>query len=126
MTPTEPWHARVWDPGSGVTVLHASGRTRVLRLEATGLDGGKVSVGLTRISPDGQQTPFSRDLKKTLERTDDGVFGLATGPNGSVYVSTWDAVLRVNHDGTVTTVVHHDCIGIRRKIYLPGEILIMY
>ena len=37
---------------------------------------------------------------------DDGVFGLATGPNGSVYVSTWDAVLKVNKDGTVTTVVH--------------------
>src|SRR5579859_6590817 len=45
MTTTEPWHTRVWAPGagSGVTVLYESGRSRVLRLEATGLDGGEVS-----------------------------------------------------------------------------------
>jgi sugar lactone lactonase YvrE len=76
-------------------------------------EGGRVAVGLTRISPDGKQTLFSPDLKKTLEKMDDGVLGLATGPNGSVYVSTWDAVLKVNKDGTVTTVVHpvvvNDC-----------------
>jgi len=53
------------------------------------LDGGKVAVGLTRISPDGLQTRFSPDLKRTLEKRDDAVVGLATGPNGSVYVSTW-------------------------------------
>jgi sugar lactone lactonase YvrE len=70
------------------------------------LDGGKVAVGLTRVSPDGKQILFSPDLKKTLEKRDDGVFGLAIGPNGSIYVSTWDAVLKVNRDSTVTTVVH--------------------
>jgi sugar lactone lactonase YvrE len=70
------------------------------------LDGGKVAIGLTRVSPDGKQTLFSPDLKKTLEKRDDGVFGLAIGPKGSIYVSTWDAVLKVNRDSTVTTVVH--------------------
>jgi sugar lactone lactonase YvrE len=68
--------------------------------------GGKVALGLTRISPDGSQTPFSPDLKKTLEKMDQGVFGLATGPDGSVYVSSWDAVFRVNKEGAVTRVVH--------------------
>jgi sugar lactone lactonase YvrE len=77
------------------------------------LDGGRVAVGITKTSPDGKQTLFSPDLKKTLEKTDDGVFGLASGPNGSVYVSTWDSVLRVDQDGTVITVarpvVVNDC-----------------
>ena len=70
------------------------------------LDGGQVAVGLTRVSPDGKHTLFSPDLKKTLEKTDDGVYGLASGPDGSIYVSTWDAVLKVTRDATVTTVVH--------------------
>ncbi len=103
---------RITPPGAKPTLLVADGGAPIV-VNPDGnlyyghalLDGGKVSVGLTRISPDKQQTPFSPDLKKTLEKTDDGVFGLATGPNGSVYVSTWDAVLRVNHDGTVTTVI---------------------
>ena len=34
------------------------------------------------------------------------MFGLASGPDGSIYVSTWDAVLKVNTEGTATTVVH--------------------
>jgi sugar lactone lactonase YvrE len=104
---------RITPSGAKPTLLVADGGAPIvvdpdgnLYYGHTLLDGGKVSVGLARISPDGRQTPFSPDLKKTLEKTDDGVFGLATGPNGSVYVSTWDAVLRVNHDGTVTTVVH--------------------
>jgi sugar lactone lactonase YvrE len=70
------------------------------------LGGGRVAVGLTRISPGGEQTLFSPDLKRTLEKMDDGVFGLASGPNDSIYVATWDAVLKVNKDGAVTTVVH--------------------
>jgi sugar lactone lactonase YvrE len=69
-------------------------------------EGRQVTRGLTRISPDGKRTPFSPDLKHTLEKMDQGVFGLATGPNGSLYVSSWDAIFKVNPDGTVGTVVH--------------------
>ncbi len=77
------------------------------------LGGGSVAVGLTRVSPGGEQALFSPDLKRTLEKMDDGVLGLASGPNDSIYVSTWNAILRVNQDGTVTTVVQpvvvNDC-----------------
>jgi sugar lactone lactonase YvrE len=87
----------------GLTRISPDGT--LVRHLATHAPGG-VAVGLTRISPDGKQAPFSPALRRTLEKRDDGVFGLATGPNDSVYVSTWDAVLRVDQDGTVTTVVH--------------------
>jgi hypothetical protein len=35
-----------------------------------------------------------------------GVRFLASGPNDSVYIATWDAVLKVNKNGAVSTVVH--------------------
>ena len=45
ITTLVPLHPYVWNPGaaSGVTVLHASERSRVLRLEAIDLDGGVAS-----------------------------------------------------------------------------------
>jgi hypothetical protein len=103
---------RITPPGAKPALLVADGGAPIvvnadgnLYYGHTVLDGGKVEVGLTRFSPEGKQSLFAPDLKKTLEKRDDGVFGLASGPNDSVYVSTWDSVLRVNHDGTVTTVV---------------------
>jgi sugar lactone lactonase YvrE len=104
---------RVTPSGARPTLLVADGGAPIvvnpdgnLYYGHTFLDSGEVAVGLTRISPNGKRTLFSPDLKKNLEKTDEGVLGLATGPNGSVYVSTWDAILRVNQDGSVTTVVH--------------------
>jgi sugar lactone lactonase YvrE len=104
---------RITPPGARPTLLVADGGAPIavhpdgnLYYGHSVLGGGTVEVGLTRVSPDGKQTLFSPLLKKTLERTDNGVFGLAIGPNGAIYVSTWDAILRVNQDGTVTTVVH--------------------
>jgi sugar lactone lactonase YvrE len=88
--------------GGAPIVVHPDGN---LYYGHTLLNGGKVGRGLTRISPDGRQTLFSPELTQTLENTDDGVLGLAVGPNGSIYVSSWDVVLKVNPDGRVSTVV---------------------
>ena len=78
---------RITPSGAKPTLLVADGGAPIvvnsdgnLYYGHTFLDGGGVAVGLTRISPDGKQTLFSPDLKQTLEKTDDGVFGLATGP----------------------------------------------
>lgn len=77
------------------------------------LDSGQVAPGLTRISPGDRQASFSPDLKKFLETINDGVTGLAAGADGSVHVATWNAVLKLNRDGTVARIVHpvvvNDC-----------------
>ena len=61
---------------------------------------------LTRMSPDGGRTPFAPALEKTLAKFDEGVTGLAAGPDGSLYVASPSAVLKVKMDGAVMTLVH--------------------
>jgi len=45
-------------------------------------------------------------LSEALQKIDDGVTGLATDPDGSLYVACWTAVFKVKMDGTVTTLAH--------------------
>ena len=66
------------------------------------LEGSKAGGALTRISPDGKQQPFAPELKATLEKL--GISGLATGPEGSLYLACNNAVLKVKADGTFTKV----------------------
>ena len=66
------------------------------------LDGDRVAVGLTRISPDGSQKLFASDLQATVEKL--GISGLAVGADGSLYLACNSAVLKVNTDGTFTKV----------------------
>jgi len=72
--------------------------------ETQELSPGGLSV--TRMTPEGKLTAFTPGLKKRLAEFDDGVAGLADGPDGSLYVACWSGVLKVNMDGAVTTLVH--------------------
>ena len=71
-------------------------------------DGGLTPGGLTvaRMTPQGKVTELSSALSKKLHEFDDGVTGLAAGPNGSLYVACWRGVLRVTLDGTLTTIAY--------------------
>ena len=64
--------------------------------------------GLTvaRMTPDGTITQFSADLAKTLAGFKEGVTGLASGPDGSLYVASPSGVFRIAMNGAVTTIVH--------------------
>jgi hypothetical protein len=90
----------VADGGAPVTVGGDGNLYYALRL----LEGGGVECGLTRISPDGKPSRFAPDLEKTLVQKD-GITGLATGPDGSLYVACPSAILKVKMDGTFTTLV---------------------
>src|SRR5262249_12425841 len=68
------------------------------------LDRGGRECGVTRISPDGKRSRFAPDLEKVVKK-DDGITGLATGPDGYLYVACPSAILKVKMDGTFTTLV---------------------
>jgi len=63
-------------------------------------------LALTRETPEGMRTSFSPALTKALHQIDDGVTGLASGPDDTIYVACWTAVFKVNKDGTVKSVAH--------------------
>lgn len=97
----------VADGGAPIAVCRDGNLYYGLRL----LDGDRVAVGLTRISPDGKRTPFASDATKSIENL--GITGLAAGPDGALYVACPTAVIKVSMDGKATTiarpVVVSDC-----------------
>ena len=100
----------VTDGGAPVTVGHDGNLYYAIRP----LPGGGVECGITRVSPSGQQSPFAPELdnKKFVEKFD-GITGITTGPDGSLYVACPGSILKVKMDGTFTTllspVVVKDC-----------------
>jgi len=65
-------------------------------------DDGTVAAGLTQFSPEGKQKLFAPDLKATVEKL--GISGLATGPDGSLYLACNSSVLKVKTNGTFTKI----------------------
>ncbi|MGH7177562.1 MAG: SMP-30/gluconolactonase/LRE family protein, partial [Tepidisphaeraceae bacterium] len=61
---------------------------------------------LTRLSPDGTRSLFSPELKSTLEKWNEAVTGLASAPDGTIFVACPNAILKVLTDGTATTLLH--------------------
>jgi hypothetical protein len=61
-------------------------------------------LALTREQPGGGRTGFAPALTEALRRIDDGVTGLAGGPDGSLYVACWTPVFKVKPSGAVVTL----------------------
>jgi hypothetical protein len=71
-----------------------------------GDDMAPSGLTLTRMSPDGKRALFAPSLKATLAKLNEAVTGLASGPDGVLFVACPNAILKVKTDGTVTTLVH--------------------
>jgi len=63
-------------------------------------DPGGLTV--SRLSPDGKLAHVSPSLKEMLAKRDEGVTGLAAGPDGLLYVASLSSIFKVKLDGTVT------------------------
>jgi hypothetical protein len=69
-----------------------------------GLPPGARSVA--RFRSHGERALFSPGLQEELANRKDGITGLAAGPNGSIYVATWNGVIILARDGSIAKVMH--------------------
>ena len=99
-TPDGAKPALITDGGSPLVVL----RDGNLYYVSTGGENRKPGgLELTRLSPDGKLKSFAPELGKISEKLS-GIKGLASGPDGSMYVTFPKAVHKITADGKVTAV----------------------
>jgi hypothetical protein len=67
------------------------------------LDPGGPLIG--RMSPEGTLAVHARDIKARVEELG-GITGLAAGPDGRIYAACRSAVLKIEPDGTASTLFH--------------------
>jgi sugar lactone lactonase YvrE len=110
---TPKYYQRITLDGEKPALIHADGGAPLVVSSDGNLyyasgdkDDRPGGLALTRETPDGTRTSFSPALTKVLHQIDDGITGLASGPDGSLYVACWTAAIKVKLDGTVTTLAH--------------------
>jgi hypothetical protein len=64
------------------------------------------AMTVARLSAGGQTDLFAPLLKQKLEELKDGITGLASGQDGSIYVATWNRIVKLKRDGSIATVMH--------------------
>ena len=64
------------------------------------------AMTVVRLSSRGRQDLFSPALKQALAELKDGITGLASGLDGSIYVATWNGIVKLNGDGSIAKIVH--------------------
>jgi hypothetical protein len=107
---TQPkYFERITPPGVKPALVFADGGSPIAVLPDGNLyyasNDEKLTPGglqVTRNSPRGEISAFPPDGKKVTERF--GITGLAAGPEGALYIACPTAVLRLNMDGTFTTL----------------------
>jgi hypothetical protein len=89
------------DGGSPIAVLR-DGNLYFACNDEKGMTPGGLQVA--RQSPGGEISIFPPDGKKTTSKFE--ITGLAPGPDGSLYIASPSAVLRLKMDGTFTILAH--------------------
>ncbi|HUD15532.1 MAG TPA: hypothetical protein VMQ56_17905 [Terracidiphilus sp.] len=64
------------------------------------------AMTVVRMSPDGEQSLFTPSLKQTLSKLNDGITGLTSGPDGSIYAATWNGIVKLSKDGSIAKIMH--------------------
>jgi hypothetical protein len=95
---------RVALPASKGALLLADGAPFVIDRDGN-LCWARGNLEIARLTPDGKVIPLAPSLKETADKLG-GIKGLASGPDGCLYVSCPGAVLKIQLDGKVTTLAH--------------------
>jgi sugar lactone lactonase YvrE len=85
-------------------LLQADGAPFVVASDGN-LYWAKGNLEIARLSPEGKVTSLGVGLKETTEKLG-GIKGLASGRDSCLYVSCPSAILKIELDGKVTTLVH--------------------
>jgi sugar lactone lactonase YvrE len=64
------------------------------------------AMTVVRLSARGRQALFATLLKNKLAELKDGITGLASGPDGSIYVATWNGIVKLKGDGSIGKIVY--------------------
>jgi sugar lactone lactonase YvrE len=108
---TPKYYQRITPDGVKPALIHADGGAPLVISSdgnlyyASGDDDKPGGLALTREMPNGTRTSFAPALTKALRQIDDGITGLASGPDGTLYAATWTGVFQVKLDGTVRALV---------------------
>jgi len=105
---------RITDDGARPAIIFAGGGSPITlggdgNFYYCGTQNGDFHPGamtIVRESPEKQQSVLAPSLEDTLNELHDGITGLTSGPDGSLYIACWNSLLRVSMDGKVTTLVH--------------------
>jgi hypothetical protein len=64
------------------------------------------ALTIARMAPHGEQSLFAPSLKQTLANLNDGITGLSSGPDGSIYMATWRGIVKLSKDGSIAKFMH--------------------
>ena len=112
---TQPkYFERITPDGTKPAIIYTGGGSPILinkdgNFYYCGGENGDMNPGaktLVRETLQKQQTIFSPHLEDTLNKLNDGITGIASAPDGSLYLACWNSLLKVTLDGKVTTFVH--------------------
>lgn len=104
VTPDGVKPALVFADGGAPLVVHPDGNLYYGSWDSKTDPFAPGALTVTRMSPDGTCTNFAPSLEKTLADMNEGVTGVAVGPDKAIYVASPSALLKVTTDGRVSTV----------------------
>jgi hypothetical protein len=112
---TQPkYFERITPDGTKPAIIYAGGGSPIIvnkdgNFYYCGSQNGDMHPGgmtLIRETPGKRQTIFAPTLENRLNKLEDGITGIAAGPDGSLYAACWNSLIKITLDGVVTTLVH--------------------